>query len=147
MTDYKVKSCQIRNEYGDFIISKMEILIANKTGNGAGYMHFESENNSSWTCCHRDKSLSNFKLDHIFTNHKLNELWNESVNKVIKRYGSIEDQNIVSEEVGRWKNTMPFKESFENLTMEERCNRFNESAFRLCRKVSLEEFIKLWNEN
>ena len=75
MTDYRVESCQMRFICEDVTIRNMHIFIK------GGYMRFESKNNSSWSCYHRDNSLSNCKLDHIFTNDILDKLWNDSVTK------------------------------------------------------------------
>ena len=77
MTDYRVESCQIRFVCEDVTIRRMDIII----GNYIGYMKFESQDNSQWYCNHRDNSLSNLKLDHIFTKDILDKLWNDSVTK------------------------------------------------------------------
>ena len=83
MTDYKVESCQICFGCKDAIIRRMDIIIGNYIGS-MRFERFESRNNSSWVCNHRDNTLSNCKLDHIFTNHILDKLWNDSVDKVKK---------------------------------------------------------------
>ena len=147
MTDYKVESCQIAFIADGLTIRDMRIFIKN----GGGYIFFESRNNSPWSCCYRANELSNLKLDNVFTNQKLDKLWNESINNETKKFvekTAKEIANELTEDIRNWKSDELLQLSHRTSTMERRCEIFNRiKGYKPYGKISLEEFTKLWNEN
>ena len=132
----------------DLTIRTMDVFI---NENGGGGMVFESKNNSPWSCCYRSGSLSNLRLDNVFMNYRLNDMWNGSIIKETRKSAEEIAKEIAEElvkDLRDWKNDKLLQLSHRTSTMEERCELFNKiKGYKPYGKISLEEFTKLWNEN